>query len=126
MEIFIRIIIGLLSTALVGYGVIEITKAQNITVMFMSVMLVCFGLSWPISVVKNIKSKTAKNMSLRFILLIVVGYIAGISAKIILGSFNYVLVVYVLNLAIVSINIPVYFINKKYDKKLALYKKEAA
>ncbi|UKI55630.1 MAG: hypothetical protein L6V90_13845 [Treponema succinifaciens] len=58
-------------------------------------MLVCFGLSWPISVVKNIKSKTAKNMSLRFILLIVVGYIAGISAKIILGSFNYVLAVYV-------------------------------
>ena len=89
-------------------------------------MLVCFGLSWPISVVKNIKSKTAKNMSLRFILLIVVGYIAGISAKIILGSFNYVLAVYVLNLAIVSINIPVYFINKKYDKKLALYKKGAA
>ncbi len=65
-------------------------------------------------------------MSLRYILLIVIGYIAGISAKIILGSFNYVLAVYVLNLAIVSINIPVYFINKKYDKKLALYKKEAA
>ncbi len=89
-------------------------------------MLVCFGLSWPISVVKNIKSRTAKNMSLRFILLIIAGYIAGISAKIILGSFNYVLAVYVLNLAIVSINIPVYFINKKNDKKIALYKKVAA
>ncbi|MGN0729545.1 hypothetical protein [Treponema sp.] len=81
-------------------------------------MLICFGLSWPISVVKNIKSGTAKNMSLRFILLIVAGYIAGISAKIILGSFNYVLGVYILNLAIVSINIPVYFINKRNDKGL--------
>ena len=30
-----------------------------------SVMLICFGLSWPISVVKNIKAHTAKNMSLK-------------------------------------------------------------
>ena len=33
-----------------------------------SVMLICFGLSWPISVIKNIKAHTAKNMSLKFIL----------------------------------------------------------
>ena len=46
-----------------------------------SVMLICFGLSWPISVVKNIKAHTAKNMSLKFILLIIAGYIAGIAAK---------------------------------------------
>ena len=57
MEIFIRIIIGLLSTALVGYGVIEITKAQNITVMFMSVMLVCFGLCGLVDALKNHSSK---------------------------------------------------------------------
>ena len=25
-------------------------------------MLICFGLSWPINVMKNIKAKTAKNM----------------------------------------------------------------
>lgn len=89
-------------------------------------MLVCFGLSWPISVVKNIKAKTARNMSLRFILLIIAGYVAGISAKLITGTFNYVLAVYILNLLIVSVNVPVYFINKKYDRKLALYRKEAA
>ena len=80
-------------------------------------MLVCFGLSWPISVIKNVKARTAKNMSLRFILLIIAGYIAGICAKLINHSVNYVLVVYILNLAIVSANVVVYFINKRIDKQ---------
>lgn len=78
-------------------------------------MLICFGLSWPLSLMKNIKAKSAENMSLRFILLIIVGYIAGITAKIISHNINYVLIVYFINLIIVSANIIVYFINKKYD-----------
>ena len=84
-----------------------------------SVMLICFGLSWPINVWKNIKSKTAKNMSLKFVLLIIVGYIAGIVAKLSKGAVNYVLVVYILNLAIVSVNVVVYFVNKRYDQARA-------
>ena len=81
-----------------------------------TVMLVCFGLSWPISVIKNIKARSAKNMSLKFTLLIIAGYIAGISAKIISGTFNYVLAVYFINLIAVSCNVFVYFRNKKFDK----------
>lgn len=81
-----------------------------------AIMLICFGFSWPINLIKNIKSATAKSMSLKFILLIIAGYIAGITAKIISGSINYVLVIYLLNLAIVSVNLVVYFINKKKDK----------
>ena len=79
-------------------------------------MLVCFGLSWPMNLLKNIKARSAKNMSLRFIFLIIIGYIAGISAKIIRGTYNYVFAVYVLNILIVSANVIVYFINKKYDR----------
>lgn len=78
-------------------------------------MLVCFGFSWPMSVYKNIKARTAKSMSLQFILLIILGYIAGIVAKICTHTINYVLVVYILNLVIVSANVVVYFINRKYD-----------
>ena len=80
-------------------------------------MLICFGLSWPMSLYKNIKAKTAKSMSLQFTLLIIIGYIAGITAKIINNSFNYVLLIYILNLIIVSANIFVYFINLNYDKR---------
>ncbi len=81
-----------------------------------TIMLICFGASWPISVMKNIKSHTAKNMSLQFILLIITGYIAGITAKILNGQINYVLVVYLINLAFVSVNLAVYFINKHHDR----------
>lgn len=79
-------------------------------------MLICFGLSWPISVYKNIKAHSAKNMSFRFNLLIIIGYLAGILAKCYIHAYNYVLVVYMVNLTIVSLNMIVYFNNKKYDE----------
>ena len=82
-----------------------------------TVMLVCFGFSWPLNVMKAYKAKTAKGTSLPFVLLIITGYIAGISAKLISGQINYVLIAYILNLAIVSLNVIVYFRNVSLDKK---------
>lgn len=82
-----------------------------------SVMLICFGLSWPMSLYKNVKARSAKNMSLNFILLIILGYVAGIVSKLCANKFNYVLAVYIVNLVIVGANLVVYFINKNYDKK---------
>ena len=66
---------------------------------------------------KAYKARTAKGTSLPFIILIITGYIAGITAKIINGQFNYVLAVYFLNLAIVMTNVFVYIRNKALDKK---------
>ncbi len=80
-------------------------------------MLVCFGLSWPINVMKAIKARSAKSMSLPFILLIISGYVAGISAKLLSHQMNYVLVVYFINLAIVILNLIVYFRNKHLDRE---------
>lgn len=79
-------------------------------------MLLCFGCSWPLSVYKNIKAKSAKAMSLQFILLIIVGYIAGICAKLVSHKINYVMVVYLFNLAVVSLNLVIYFVNLRYDR----------
>ena len=81
-----------------------------------TVMLVCFGFSWPLNVMKAYKAKTAKGTSLPFVLLIITGYIAGISAKLISGQINYVLIAYILNLAIVSLNVIIYFRNVSLDK----------
>ena len=86
---------------------------------FESVMLICFGLSWPMSVIKNIRAHTAKSMSLPFILLIIIGYIAGITAKICAGNYSYVLVIYALNLAFVATNLVVYFVNLRNDRRHA-------
>lgn len=84
-----------------------------------TVMLVCFGFSWPLNVLKAYRAKTAKGTSLPFILLIITGYIAGISAKLVTHQINYVLIAYLLNLAIVSLNLIVYFRNVTLDKKHA-------
>ncbi|MBO5035859.1 MAG: hypothetical protein J6D42_02110 [Clostridia bacterium] len=82
-----------------------------------TIMLVCFGFSWPMNLIKAYKARTAHSTSLPFILLIIAGYIAGISAKIALGNINYVLAAYLINLAIVSLNLVVYFRNITLDKK---------
>ena len=84
---------------------------------FESVMLICFGLSWPLNVIKAYKARTTKGTSLPFILLIITGYIAGITAKLVSGQINYVLAVYLLNLVIVSMNVAVYIRNAALDRK---------
>lgn len=81
-------------------------------------MLICFGLSWPINAIKSYRAGTAKGMSLPFICLILFGYVAGITAKIILIEETkiFVLIVYILNLLTVGFNLFVYFRNRHLDK----------
>ena len=86
---------------------------------FETVMLLCFGFSWPMNLIKAYNAKTAKGTSLPFILLIIVGYVAGITAKVVTGQTNYVLAAYILNLAIVLLNLAIYFRNTSLDKKKA-------
>lgn len=98
-------------------GIYE-SEGNQMAELLESTMLICFGLSWPMNLAKNIKARSAKNMSLQFILLIIIGYIAGISAKLYNHRFNYVLLVYLLNLVVVSANVVVYFINRRYDRQM--------
>ena len=84
---------------------------------FELIMLVCFGLSWPISVYKSAKSHSTQGKSVVFILAIIVGYISGIIGKIVNEQLSYVLVVYCFNLAVVSIDLALYFVNKQREKK---------
>ena len=85
---------------------------------FEIIMLLCFGVSWPISVYKSIKTGSTKGKSVVFILAIILGYISGITGKIINNQINYVLAFYFFNLIIVSIDLVIYFINRKNEKKL--------
>ncbi len=81
-------------------------------------MIVLFGASWPMNVIKSFKAKTAKGKSILFLLLIFTGYIFGISGKLIGGNFKwYVLFFYLLNTLMVGIDIVLYFRNLKLDKK---------
>lgn len=84
---------------------------------FELIMLVCFGMSWPISVYKSITSKSAKGKSCIFMIAIIIGYISGILGKIFSGQINFVLILYCFNLAVVSIDFVLYFINKHNENK---------
>ena len=80
-----------------------------------TIMLICFGISWPISVYKSAASRSTKGKSVFFTLAIIVGYIAGIMGKIYNENVNYVLVLYLINLAFVSVDLCLYFRNKKLE-----------
>lgn len=88
-----------------------------------TVMIVSFGASWPMNVMKSYKARTARGKSLAFLCLILFGYVAGITAKLInpeyMGSLAtkwYVLFFYVLNFVMVFADLLLYFRNRRLDK----------
>ena len=83
--------------------------------LFEAFMVIAFGISWPLDIVKSVRSKTAKGKSLIFMLFIFVGYIFGVLSKIISGNITYVFIFYVLNLVMVGADIVLYFRNRKLD-----------
>ena len=90
------------------------------------IMIVSFGFSWPLNVIKSYKARTTKGKSLAFLLLIFFGYIAGISSKFVnpdymanIGQKWYVLFFYVLNFIMVGADLFMYVRNKKLDNAAA-------
>jgi len=80
--------------------------------MFEMLMLLCFGAAWPVSIYKSYTSRKNSGKSLGFLIIILIGYISGVIHKI-LYSRDPVIVLYILNSIMVSIDIALYFRNKK-------------
>lgn len=87
-------------------------------------MMVAFGFSWPMNVIKSYKVRTTKGKSLAFLILILVGYIVGITAKFInpeymanIGKLWYVVTIYIINFIMVFTDLMLYIRNYKLDKK---------
>ena len=83
---------------------------------FEFLMLCCFGFSWPFSIAKSLKSKSAKGKSLGFMLLVEVGYVFGIIHKV-LYSYNWVIWAYVSLFLLVGVDIVLYFRNAALDRQ---------
>jgi hypothetical protein len=94
------------------------------TDLFEALMIVCFGLSWPISIYRSYKSRTAKGKSLFFEVFLWLGYIFGIARKCLQFSdgtdltwlFYLGWAFYFLNIAEITIDMILYFRNSKLDK----------
>ena len=87
-------------------------------------MMIAFGFSWPMNVIKSYKVRTTKGKSLAFLILILLGYIVGITAKFInpdymanIGKLWYVVTIYIINFIMVFTDLMLYIRNYKLDKK---------
>lgn len=79
-------------------------------------MMICFGLSWPMSIRKSYLARTTKGKSLFFLVMITLGYVCGIIAKIVTNSITYALVFYCINLCMLIIELLLYARNAHLDK----------
>ena len=91
------------------------------------IMVVSFGASWPLNVMKSYRARTTKGKSLGFLCLIFFGYIAGIISKLVNDAYManfaskwYVLFFYCLNFIMVAIDLGLYVRNYQLDKKAGL------
>jgi hypothetical protein len=97
-----------------------------------TLMVLCFGLSWPLNIRKAWKARSTKGISVLFYFLIWIGYVFAIIGKCItihhhvniVGTAShwmevvswYVMLFYILNLCIVTCGIIIYFRNARLEK----------
>ena len=86
------------------------------------VMILSFGASWPFNVVRSFKARTAKGKSPAFLFLILIGYVAGIVAKLTNSAYMaefstkwYVLIFYIINFIMVAVDLGLYVRNRRLD-----------
>ena len=77
---------------------------------FEALMLACFGVSWPIDILKTLRARRVEGKSIAFMSLVFVGYVAGTVGKLLLArgtgqGIEPVTALYVLNAMFVAIDI---------------------
>ena len=70
-------------------------------------MLVCFGVSWPISIAKALRTRMVAGKSPLFMVIVCLGYASGMAHKA-FHSRDWVIVLYALNLAMVAFDLFLY------------------
>ena len=97
---------------------------EALTNVLEALTIFCFGLSWPISIRKSLKSRTAKGKSLFFEVFLLIGYGFGIARKALMMTaldatgflFYLSFFFYVLNALQISVDILLYFRNSHLDR----------
>jgi hypothetical protein len=81
-----------------------------------TLMILGFGVSWPLSIKRSYSSRSTKGKSVMFLFCIVFGYICGIASKMMMHNYNLAFWFYFPNVIMVSTDIALYFRNKKIEK----------
>jgi hypothetical protein len=84
---------------------------------FEVIMLICFGLAWPVSIYKSYKARSNAGKSVHFLYIILLGYASGIVFQYLLNrSFNYVFIFFFINSLMVIADIGLYYRNGSLNK----------
>ena len=92
---------------------------------FESIMLICFGFAWPVSIYKSFVSKKTAGKSLLFLIVLQIGYVAGVLFKLTEYRSNIKinpdetisinLYLYILNFVMITIDELLYLRNRKIE-----------
>lgn len=81
-----------------------------------AVMIICFGLAWPVSVYKSYVSRSTRGKSFLFLLIVLAGYLAGMVHVILdYPGFSYLTALYLVNTFMISIDIYLFLRNRKFE-----------
>ena len=75
---------------------------------FEALMLICFGISWPISILKSVRTHIVQGKSPLFMAILSLGYVCGLTHKI-LYSQDWITALYALNLIMVLTDLSLYY-----------------
>lgn len=76
--------------------------------MLEAIMLLCFGISWPVSIYKSFTVKKVTGKSVIFLWMILFGYISGILHKY-LNNYDMVIILYSINAIMVFADILLFY-----------------
>ena len=74
---------------------------------FEAIMLICFGISWPFSIAKTLRTRQVAGKSPIFMAIIAVGYVSGIIHRTL--NYDRVLILYIVNLVMVTTDLALYY-----------------
>ena len=83
---------------------------------FEIIMLICFGAAWPASIYRSYVSRTTAGKSLLFLIIIDVGYVAGILHKL-RNDPDVVIYLYIVNGIMVFADIILYWRNMRIERR---------
>lgn len=86
---------------------------------FEILMIVCFGIAWPINLVNSLRSHSTRGKNLLFESLIVLAYVFGIIHKL-FYSRDVAIWFYLFNACMVTADLIVYFFNRRQEIRQGL------
>lgn len=83
---------------------------------FEVLMLLCFGLAWPLNIYNSFRGKSTRGKSLLFLSAIDMAYVFGLIYKIFF-SYSWSVYFYWINFFMVTMDLVLYFLNRQKEIK---------